>query len=87
MRVCVFYRSNSEQARSVEEFIHEFERLHSKRVEVLNVNTRDGAVMANLYDIFQFPTITVLQDDGQVVQMWSGDRLPLMGDVAAHLSL
>lgn len=84
MRLCIFYRLHSEHARPVEEFAHEFQRLHTARVELENVEMRTGSDAANLYDIFQFPSILVLRDDGQMVQMWSGQPLPLMDEVAAY---
>lgn len=86
MKVSVLYRPNSEQARSVEEFMHEFKRLHNQDVSVLNLDTRDGAAMASLYDIMQAPAVFVTQDDGRLVQVWSGTPLPLMNEVAAYLA-
>jgi len=71
----------------VESFIHDFQRLHEgigRRMEVLNVDTRDGSAMMSLYDIMQHPALLVLADDGQVVHFWNGEPLPLMDEVAAY---
>jgi hypothetical protein len=87
MRLLVIYRPNSENARSVETFIHDFQRLHEglgRRMEILNVDTRDGAATMSLYDIFQHPAILVLNDDSQMVQQWVGETLPLMDEVASY---
>lgn len=85
MKVSVLYRPDSEQSRPVEEFIHEFKRVHDYDVEMLSLNTRDGAAMASLYDIMQAPAVFVTQDDGRLVQVWAGEQLPLMSEVAAYL--
>lgn len=87
MKLLVIYRPDSEYARGVETFIHDFRRLHEgvgRRLEVLTADSRDGTAMMSLYDIFEHPAILVLRDDGQVAQQWLGTTLPLMDEVASH---
>lgn len=85
MKVLMLYRPNSEQARMVEEFVHEFERREaSRRVELVDIDSRDGSATATLYDVMDHPAILVLSDDGQVIQMWAGPQLPLMDEVASY---
>lgn len=85
MKVLVLYRPNSEHGRVVEEFIHDFQRRHAdERLEILNIDTRDGSATASLYDVVQYPAILVLQDDGYVQKLWAGDSLPLMDEVASY---
>jgi hypothetical protein len=85
MKVLVLYRPNSEHGRLIEEFIHDFQRRHEdERLEVLNIDTRDGSATASLYDVMQYPAILVLQDDGYVQKLWEGERLPLMDEVASY---
>jgi hypothetical protein len=85
MKVLVLYRPNSEHGRIVEEFIHDFQQRHSdERMEILNVDSRDGSAMASLYDIMQYPAVLVVQDDGFVHRSWEGDSLPLMDEVASY---
>jgi hypothetical protein len=87
MKVLVLYRPNSEHGRLVEEFIHDFQDRHrGERLEVLNIDTRDGSAMASLYDVMQYPAILVLQTDGYLQKLWQGDRLPLMDEVASYAS-
>ncbi len=65
MKVLVLYRPNSEHGRTVEEFIHDFQQRHAEeRLEVLNIDSRDGSAMASLYDIMQYPAVLVVQEDG-----------------------
>jgi hypothetical protein len=85
MKVLVLYRPNSEHGRLVEEFIHNFQTRHrDERLEVLNIDTRDGSATASLYDVMQYPAILVLQTDGYVQKIWEGDQLPLMDEVVAY---
>ena len=83
MKVVVLYRPDSDHARKVEEFAHDFEHLHGGRVELVSVNTRDGAATASLYDILQFPAVMATTDIGEMLQVWTGD-IPLMNEVAAY---
>jgi hypothetical protein len=67
----------------VEEFVHEFERVHGIEPSLVSLDTRDGAATASLYDIFQYPAVMVTTDAGELTQLWTGEQLPLMNEVAA----
>lgn len=83
MKVTVLYHPNSEHARIVEEFAHDIERQQGIKVELVSLDTLDGARAAKLYDITQYPAVIVTREDGGVIQTWLGDQLPLMNEVAA----
>ncbi len=87
MKLVVIYRPESEFSRRVETFIGDFKRRHEgigRRLEVLNVDSRDGMATMSLYDIMQHPAMMVLSDDGQALKIWTGNVLPLMDEVAAY---
>ena len=85
MKVLVLYRPNSEHGRLVEDFIHDYQaRQHSGKLEVINIDTREGMATASLYDIVQYPAILVVRPDGGIVQTWQGEVLPLMSEVASY---
>jgi thioredoxin-like negative regulator of GroEL len=84
MKVVVLYRPNSEYARRVEDFAKELERQYQARIDLLSLDTRDGASTASLYDIMQNPAILVLANDGQLVKDWQGDNIPLMNEVSYY---
>jgi hypothetical protein len=85
MKVLVLYRPNSEHGRLVEEFIRDFQSTHrDERLEILNIDTREGSAMASLYDVVQYPAILVVQSDGYLQRSWEGDNLPLMNEVASY---
>lgn len=86
MKALVIYRPDSEQARSVEEFIRNFRDRTGRDIELINIDSKDGLSIASLYDIMQHPAVLVTQDDGALVKDWVGDNLPLIDDVAGYLA-
>jgi len=85
MKASILYRPNSEFARAVEEYAHDFKRSKGRDIDLVDLNTRDGASMATLYGIMQFPSVLITRDDGQVVKDWQGEHLPLMSELAGYL--
>ena len=87
MKVLVLYRPNSEFAREVEEFIQGLQTQHNvdeRHLQVLDVDSREGAATASLYDVMNQPTILIINDDGGYVKHWEGSALPLMQEVASY---
>jgi hypothetical protein len=88
MKVLVLYRPNSEHARTVEEYVRDFQARHSApRLEILNIDTREGIATATLYDVVEYPAFLVTQDDGSVQRAWIGEQMPLMDEIAAYATL
>jgi hypothetical protein len=85
MKLLILYRPNSDHALQVETYVKDFQRQHnlSIKIELLSVNTRDGAALASLYDMMSYPAILALADDGSVLNSWQGP-LPLMDELAAY---
>jgi len=86
VKVLILYRPKSEHATKVESFVRDFQHQHDTgvKVELVSADTREGAATASLYDIWAFPTVMALADDGHMLNMWQGDSLPLMSEVAAY---
>ncbi len=80
----MLYRPNSEFSRMVEDFARELERQHQARIDLVNIDTRDGSSTASLYDIIQHPAILVLGTDGQLVKFWQGTDFPLMQEISYY---
>jgi len=87
VKVLVLYQPNSEYATTAESYVRDFQRQHDLggKMELVSVNTREGAATASLYDIMAYPSILALADDGSVVNSWMGPQLPLMDEVAGYL--
>lgn len=87
MRVVILYRPRSEHARIVEEFIHDFIYQHpDQKLEVLDVDTRDGSNLATLYEVMSYPAILVIEQDGHLIKSWIGD-FPLMNELAYYTNV
>jgi len=87
MKVLILYRPDSEFAREVETYAQDLKRVHGDalgRIDLVSVNSRDGASTASLYDIMEYPSILVLADDGSLVNNWNGTPLPLMDEIAGY---
>ncbi len=87
MKVYVLYRPNSEYSRQVEEYVYEFRRReHGRRVELVDLDTREGAAMASLYDVVRYPAILATADDGRALKVWQGTEEvpPTMNDLAYY---
>lgn len=85
MKVVVIYRPNSEHGTAVEAFIRDYQAQHGVgRLEVLDVDSREGGALASLYDVMQYPSILALREDGQLLRAWEGETLPLMNEIAAY---
>jgi len=54
------------------------------RLEIDNVDSREGTAMASLYDVVQYPAILVLREDGTLLKSWEGDTFPLMDEVVSY---
>lgn len=85
MKAIALYRPKSEFARMVEEYARDFERQRGQTIELVSLDTVEGADMARLYGIVQYPALLVIRDDGQLLKEWQGERLPLMDEVASYL--
>ncbi len=84
MRVAILYHPVSDHARKVEEFVHDYERLTSHTVELISLETKEGASTAKTYDIVNYPAILVMREGGELLQHWQGSELPLIREVAAQ---
>lgn len=84
MRIVALYHAHGEFARQVEEFARDFDRQHGKTIELTDLETKDGADIATLYDIVQYPAILAIRDDGQLAKAWLGTEFPLMDEVSGY---
>lgn len=85
MKVVVLYRPNSEWSRQVEDFARDLEREYRARIDLVNIDSRDGSSTASLYDIMQNPAVLVLGNDGQLIKEWQGpNSLPPKGDISYY---
>jgi len=75
-------RAGTDYARPADEFAEMIRRRYpDRKVTQVDLDTRDGAATASLYDIMQYPAIVVTADDGRPLDVWQGMPLPLIDEV------
>ena len=85
MKVLILYRPESEHGRIVESFVHDYESRHEpSKLEVLDIDSRDGSATATLYDVMQYPAILIVRNDGSILKAWEGEMLPMMDEIASY---
>jgi hypothetical protein len=84
MRVFIIYHPNSEHSRSVEEYARDFARQMSHDIELISLESREGAYLATLYDVVQYPAILAVDSQSRLLKSWQGPDLPLMDDVSYY---
>jgi hypothetical protein len=83
--VFVIYKSSSDHARSVEEFLREFKRRTSRDLETVDPESRQGADFCRTYDIVEYPSVIALSETGQILSMWRGIPMPLIDEVSFYV--
>jgi hypothetical protein len=85
MRVVILYHPNAEFAGLSEDYKRDFERTHrDKKIDLISLETVQGAEMAKLYDVVRYPAILAMADDGQLLRLWQDRPFPIMDQVAAY---
>lgn len=84
MKTYIVYKEQSEAARTVEMFMHDFTRQTGKLLETVDPESRDGSQMCSTYDIVEYPSIVSLDDNGIVQNIWKGLPLPTISEVSYY---
>jgi hypothetical protein len=85
MKAQIIYHPNSEHARTVEEYAHNFSQVSTQTIDLVSLETKEGANIAKIYDIVAYPALLITGDDGHLQKVWQGAALPLMDEVAGYL--
>ena len=80
----ILYRSQSEQERTVLDFERDYSHQTGRDLKLIDLNTVEGADLAELYDIVRYPAVLATTDDGSLLQLWQGEILPLISDVTFY---
>ncbi len=85
MRVVVIYRSESDYARQVADFLRDFSRQTGHVLEEMSPDSVEGNNFCEVYDIVEYPTIIALSDNGQLQNLWRGLPLPTISEVSFYV--
>lgn len=84
MKVVILYHPESDRAREVEIYARDYDSSQHREIELISLETREGADMARLYDIVKYPAVLAVRDNGELLKHWQEEQLPLMQEVAAY---
>ncbi len=85
MKVRVIYKSESDHAREVTDYLRDFERQTGHVLETVDPESKEGIATCGAYDIMEYPTIIALSDDGHLQNMWRGRPLPTISEVSFYV--
>lgn len=85
MKVVAVYKRESDYARTVIDWLRDFNRQTGKTVEELDPDTREGAALCRTYDIVEYPTLLAVDTSGQLQNMWRGAMLPTISEVSYYV--
>ena len=80
----MIWREESDYARSVIEWLREFEHRTGRTIESFEPDSPEGESICRIYDIVEYPTIIALNDEGKMLQEWRGVMLPKIDDVSYY---
>ena len=80
----ILYHPKSDHARTVEGFAHDFARQVGAGVELISLESRDGAQMATTYGIVRYPAILAMGPTGDLLKSWEGPVMPLMNEISFY---
>lgn len=84
MKVVVVYKQETDYARSVMEWLRDFERQTGEHIEEIDPDSRAGASLCRTYDIVEYPTLLAIDSDGQLQNLWRGTMLPTISEVSYY---
>lgn len=84
MKTYMVYQDNSDHARTVIDFMRDFERQTGKTLEVVDPETREGDGFCRTYDIVEYPTLIALDDNGVIQNMWRGTDFPTISELTYY---
>lgn len=84
MRVAIIYKTESDHARQVIDYLRDVKRQTGTDIEEINPDTRDGSGFCRTYDIVEYPTMIALDDSGVLQHIWRGTPLPTISEVSYY---
>ena len=87
MRAVIIWREESEYGTTVKEWLREFYRRTGKELESYSPDEAEGESLAHAYDLTDYPVIMIIDNDGKLLQGWSGmdPSLPRIDDVNGYM--
>lgn len=87
MRILAVYRTESDYARAMIDFLRDVKRQTGYEFEEISPDTREGAQLCRVYDIVEYPTLVAVDTSGTQQAIWRGLPLPTISEVGYYASL
>jgi hypothetical protein len=85
MRILVVYKDKTDYARTVTDYLRDFEFQTGHKLETLDPDTAEGTQFCETYDIIEYPTIIATSDDGALQNSWNGLPLPTISELSYYI--
>ena len=85
MRVVVIYKDQTDYARTVTDYLRDFQHQTGHELETLNPETPAGIQFCQTYDIIDYPTIIAISDDSVMQNSWRGIPLPTISELSYYV--
>lgn len=84
MRVLILYHERSEHGGIVTDYVAEFQRYKRQPIELISLESAEGADMAELYGVNAYPAVLAMSSNGSLQRLWQGIPLPLMDELSYY---
>lgn len=85
MRVVVIYKDETDNTRTVLDFLRDFEHQTGHVLETLDPDTAEGMQFCDTYGIVEYPALIALSDEGIMQNFWRGVPLPTINEVSYYI--
>lgn len=86
MKVLILYKPVSELATSVEAYAREFERETSHKLELMDIESKEGIALAEVHDILRNPVLLAIRDDHSLIELWpERDSWPTISELSVYV--
>lgn len=85
MKTVILYHPKSEFAGMAEDYKRDYElRHHGQKIELLSLETVEGAELAKLYGVVRYPAVLAIADNGSLLKLWQDRPWPLFDEIVAY---
>lgn len=84
MKTYMVYKDESDHARTVTDYMRDFERQTGKQLIIVDPESRDGAGFCTTYDVVEYPSIVAVDDNGVLQNMWRGTNFPTISELSYY---
>jgi hypothetical protein len=85
MKTVLLYRPNSDHERLVLDYVRDVKMQTGKEVPLLDVDSKEGIALCEVYSIMRYPAILVTDNDGHMQNIWTGTVMPRIGELGYYI--